>query len=107
MQRGDGDAGWMPIVGPTTMISDGVFIDSVLHLKNSKGFYAESMPGQFELTDMKSPQLEGATFYLFVVDIHTGNVIHRQFKWVNDLAGALAVLLVLSGPILWWRWRGR
>ena len=107
LQRRDGGGGWSPVNGPATMVSDGVLLDSALYLKNSKGFYRERASGNFELTDMKSPQLEGATFYLFVVDIHTGNIIHEQFKWVNDLVGTLAVLLVLTGPILWWRWKNR
>lgn len=107
LQRSDRDPDWKPLVGPATMVSDGVFADSMLHLKNSRGFYREAPSGEFELTAMKSPQLTGATFYLFVVDVHTGNVFHEQFKWVNDLAGALAVLLALSGPVLWWRWKNR
>ena len=107
LQRSDGARGWAPINGPATMVSDGVFVDATLFLKNSRGFYRERASGDFELTGMQSPQLEGATFYLFVVDVHTGNVIHEQFKWINDLAGGLAVLLVLSGPLLWWRWKNR
>lgn len=107
LQQLDGQQQWTPLTGPTTMVSDGVLLDSALYLKNSRGFYRETAPGKFELTDMKSPRLKGATFYLFVVDVHTGNVIHAQFKWVNDLVAALAVLLALSGPILWWRWRNR
>ncbi len=107
LQRRDGQAEWVPIKGPATMISDGVLLGPALHLKNSKGFYRETELGDFELTDLKSPRLEGATFYLFMVDVHTGNVIHPQFKWANDLVAALAVLLVLSGPVLWWRWRSR
>ena len=107
LQRRDRDGEWSPISGPTTMISDGVPLGSTLFLKNSKGFYREQASGGFELTDMQSPRLEGATFYLFVVDVHTGNIIHEQFKWVNDLVGALAVLLVLTGPVLWWRWKSR
>ena len=107
LQQLDGRQDWTRLQGPTTMVSDGVLLDSVLHLKNSRGFYRETSPGEFELTAMKSPKLKGATVYLFVVDVHTGNVIHEQFKWVNDLVGTLAVLLVLSGPILWWRWKNR
>ncbi len=107
LQRRDGDSEWSPIRGPTTMVSDGVMLESALYLKKSKGFYREQASGKFELTDMKSPPLEGATFYLFVVDVHTGNIIHEQFKWINDLIAALAVLLAVSGPILWWRWKTR
>ena len=107
LQQMDGEPNWTRLLGPTTMVSDGVLLDSVLYLKNSRGFYRETTPGEFELTAMKSPKLKGATFYLFVVDVHTGNVIHEQFKWINDLVGALAMLLALSGPVLWWRWRNR
>ena len=107
LERRDGADGWSPLTGPATMVSDGVLLDSTLYLKNSRGFYREQASGNYELTDMRSPQLEGATFYLFVVDLHTGNIIHEQFKWVNDLVGVLAVLLVVSGPVLWWRWKSR
>lgn len=107
LQRRDGDSEWSQINGPATMVSDGVLLDSAIYLKNSRGFYREQPSGDFTLTEMKSPQLVGATFYLFVVDVHTGNIIHEQFKWVNDLVGVLAVLLVLSGPVLWWRWKSR
>ena len=89
------------------MVSDALMVDGVLHLKNSKGFYRDSGDWQFELTDIGSPDLAGATFYLFMVDVHTGNVFHPQFKWVSDLIAILAILLVMSGPILWWRERWR
>ncbi len=105
LRRAGGD--WQPIEGPRTMISDAAFVGDVLHLKNSKGFYADTSLGHFETTDSGSPDLSGATFYLFMVDIHTGNIFHEQFKWVSDLIAVLAILLVLSGPVLWWRekWR--
>jgi uncharacterized iron-regulated membrane protein len=54
-----------------------------------------------------SDALAGATMLLFLVDIHTGKVILAQFRWVNDFVTLLAVLLVLSGPILWWRQKWR
>ena len=98
---------WRPIEGPRTMVSDALYVGDTLHLKNSKGFYRRSAPGEFELTDIGSPKLGGATFYMFMVDLHTGNTFHPQFKWISDFIAILAILLVLSGPILWWRekWR--
>ena len=53
------------------------------------------------------PDLPGATLYLFLIEIHVGLIVHRQFKWVNDLVSVCALLLVLSGPILWWRTKWR
>lgn len=107
LYRRDGDRSWSSIEGPRTMISDAVTFGDDLLLKNSAGFYAPAGNGAWELTDIASPALEGATVYMFMVDLHTGNIFHEQFKWINDLVSVLAILLVLSGPVLWWRekWR--
>ena len=107
LMRRIGTAEWTPIEGPRTMISDAVLVDDTLYLKNSAGFYAPGANGGYELTDITMPDLEGATFYMFMVDLHTGNTFHEQFKWVNDAVSVLAILLVLSGPILWWRQKWR
>jgi hypothetical protein len=45
----------------------------------------------------------GTTFFLFLADIHTGNIISTQWKWVNNLVALMAIFLAISGPIIWWR----
>ena len=38
----------------------------------------------FEADALKHPDLEAATLYLFLIEIHTGNVFHPRFRWVSD-----------------------
>ena len=45
----------------------------------------------------------GTTIFLLIADIHTGLTIHKEFKWMSDLFAVLAILLVISGPLMWLR----
>ena len=38
-----------------------------------------------------------------MADVHAGVIFHNQFKWLNDLFAVLAITLVISGPVIWWR----
>ena len=57
----------------------------------------------FEASGIAYPPLEGTTCYLFLADVHTGNIIHGEFVWVNDIVAILAIILVITGPIAWWK----
>jgi hypothetical protein len=105
--RRDGAAGWRVFTGPVTGVTDATRAGEDWIIKNSRSFWRGTPESGFEAIDTPYPPLAGATMYLFVVDVHTGNVIHPQFKWVNDFVAVLAVLLLATGPILWWRvkWR--
>jgi len=45
----------------------------------------------------------GTTLFLLIADIHTGLTIHKEFKWFSDLFAILAILLVVTGPVMWLR----
>ena len=47
--------------------------------------------------------VEGTSLFLFFADVHTGVIFHNQFRWLNDLFAILAITLVISGPVIWWR----
>ena len=105
-------AGWQPLEGLATAVTDAARLPSAADkpwiLKNSRGFNAGSLDQPFAVTDqIVMPDLPGATLYLFLIDIHLGLIFHRQFKWINDLVSVLALVLVLTGPILWWRTKWR
>jgi uncharacterized iron-regulated membrane protein len=76
-------------------------------LKNSRGFWRGELAQPLTLSGYKIPPLPGATAFLFVVDLHVGYVFSEYFKWINVLAGIFIVVLVITGPVLWWRvkWR--
>ena len=91
--------------GPKLAISDAARRGDVWYVKNSRAIYAgrltEASP--FEDSKIAFPALTGTTAFLFLADIHTGNVFHAEWRWINDLTALLAIVLALSGPILWWR----
>jgi hypothetical protein len=106
--RADGTEAWRPIEGPGTGLTSATRANGEWILKNSRGFWRGVLDAPFALAeDLRMPALAGATMFLFFVDLHVGYVIHEGWKWVNVLVAILAVVLVISGPVLWWRakWR--
>lgn len=106
--RVDGDADWRPLAGPATGLTSAHRSGGAWTLKNSRGFWRGDLSAPLELDRaLAVPALAGATFFLFTVDLHTGNFFSPHFRWVNDFVALLVVVLVVTGPILWWRvkWR--
>ncbi len=102
------DEGWQPLEGLLTGVTHGVQVGEQWLLKNSQGFHLGTLDGGLEPSDIAvMPALPGSTLYLFLIEIHVGLIVHRQFKWVNDLVSVFALLLVITGPILWWRTKWR
>jgi uncharacterized iron-regulated membrane protein len=106
MQVG-GDGVWRQIKGPPTAMTSATRRADQWLFKSSRGFYtapdgAAAYPSAGIEFKHAAP---GTTWYLFMADIHAGVIFHDQFKWLNDLFAACAVLLVLSGPVIWLRRR--
>jgi len=103
----DGAESWTEIKldGPTLAITDAARMGDVWYLKNSRAIYRGDLAGPESLTDSKIPfpPLTGTPFFLFMADVHTGNVFSGAWRWVNDAVAAVAIFLALSGLVLWWR----
>ncbi len=42
--------------------------------------------------------------WFYIVDgLHSGALIHSQWKWMNDLFAIMAIFLVITGLVRWWR----
>ncbi len=94
---------WSIVEGPFTGISSGSRCGDDWCLKNSQGVFRGAVPGSAAMTDAKPPPLTGMPLFLFLADIHTGHAIHPAFPWISDLLTAFALVLVFTGPFLWWR----
>lgn len=105
--RIDSAAGWAAFSGPSTAATSAVRLGDAWVVKNSRGFWRGDLAAPLTLSEYQIPTLTGATAFLFLVDLHVGYFFSEHFKWINVLAGLLAVLLAVSGPVLWWRakWR--
>ena len=114
----DAAATWteIPLDGPKLAITDASRRGDVWYLKNSRAIYTGKLnseeplvasdqgnPKVFIDSKIEFPPLTGTTLFLFIAGVHTGGVIHSQWEWVNDFVAVLAIILVFSGPVLWWR----
>jgi len=94
----------LKVNGPKLAVTDVTQRGETWFIKMSRSIYASnSLEGTFEDTKIAYPPITGTTAFLFLADIHTGNIIHGQWKWVNNIVAVLAIFLTISGPVLWWR----
>ena len=100
---GDSDWTFMEMPADHLAMTDASRSGDTWYLKNSRMISKGSLEDGFEPSGIAYPPLEGTTFFLFLADIHTGNIIHGEFIWVNDLVAIMAIILALTGPIAWWR----
>ncbi len=103
--RPAGGAGWVKLSGPSAAISGAAHRGGTWYVKNSRSiFMSDGVSPTY--VDSKIPfksAAPGTPLFLFMADIHTGIIIHSQFKWLSDLFAALAVALAISGPVIWLR----
>lgn len=49
------------------------------------------------------PKDDGVPWFYVISRLHSGVLIHPQWKWVNDLFALLALTLVATGLVRWWK----
>lgn len=49
------------------------------------------------------PRLEYVPWFYVLDGLHSGLIFHEQWKWLNDFFAIMAMLLVITGLIRWWR----
>lgn len=105
LQRSEGN-GWRPVKGtghmPTDITRDGN--GGYLWL-NHEGLQpgtsaARRLPAQHNF-----PRVDGVPWYFVIDGLHSGVLIHAQWKWVNDLVALACLLLTITGLMRWWRQR--
>lgn len=103
--RRDGETAWteLAINGPKLAITSATRQGDDWLVKNSRAIYRGQIGAAFEDSQIAYPPISGTTIFLFLADIHTGHVFRFEFKWINDIVAALAIILALSGPIIWWK----
>lgn len=75
--------------------------------KSHRGFLAESgkKKGSYEKFQTGRPTAPGVSVYYLIDSLHSGMIFHSQWKWVNDVFSALAVILCVTGLARIWRQR--
>ncbi len=106
--RRDSETEWHKIDGPKRAITSAARSDGdTWFVKNSKAIFRGSFADGAGLmvesgVTFKNAAL-GTPFYLFAADIHAGVIFHDDWGWFNDIITILAIILALSGPIIWLR----
>lgn len=106
--RQDNQTEWTKIDGPQRAITSAARSSGdTWFVKNSKAIFRGSF------SDGAAPMIEsgvtfknaalGTPFYLFAADVHAGVIFHDEWGWFNDVITILAIILALSGPIVWLR----
>lgn len=70
--------------------------------KSRHGISAGKLDSGFKKQNLELPTTEYIPWFYIVDGLHSGIIIHTQWKWVNDFFAVLAILLVISGLIRWW-----
>lgn len=106
LRRQDG-AEWLKIsdhhadmAGDITRLGDGqlgwLLHGNIIAITDPSG----QVRSQLELTQ---PQSDGVPWYYVLRQLHDGLIFWKHWKWLNDLFAVLAVTLVVTGLIRWWR----
>ncbi len=66
------------------------------------------MPASLAGPALPRPPVPDRVAWFYVVDgLHGGLLIHPQWKWMNDLFAAAALVLAITGLLRWWRHKWR
>lgn len=95
---------WHPVKGVGHMPSD-ITIDNQKNWlwKSRHGLMVGTMETGFSHQDTRFPLTQFVPWYFVLDGLHSGVLIHSQWKWVNDLISLFAILLVITGLLRWWR----
>jgi hypothetical protein len=89
------DSGHMP----TDITLDG---QSNVIWKSRHGILSPGLNSTHHLK-LNFPTLTYVPWFYVIDGLHTGLLIHSQWKWINDLVAVLAIFLVITGLLRWWR----
>ena len=101
--QADNKSGWQKIKGHAHMPSDITVQGDGLLLKTRKGVWlARSGENAIKQT-VQFPVIQYVPWFYVIDGLHSGLLIHEQWKWFNDLIALLAILLVVTGLMRWWK----
>jgi len=95
---------WVPVKGVGHMPSD-ITLDAKSNWvwKSRHGLKSGNLKSGFNHKEINFPVTNYIPWFYFFDALHSGVLIHTQWKWVNDFIAVLAIILVLTGLIRWWR----
>ncbi|MDH5446251.1 MAG: PepSY domain-containing protein [Gammaproteobacteria bacterium] len=96
---------WSKINSRVHMPTDVTMYKRDILLKNNNGLWRINQNEKKYRENIELPFLNYIPWYYVVDGLHSGVLIHAQWKWINDLIAVLAIVLVFTGLMRWWKTR--
>lgn len=94
---------WIPVKQAGHMPSDVTFFNkNEMWLKNRDGIREGTLKDGFRLINARLPEQGFVPWFYFIDGLHSGLLLHKQWKWMNDLFSIMAIFLVITGLMRWW-----
>ncbi|MGE0195870.1 MAG: PepSY domain-containing protein [Methylocystis sp.] len=58
---------------------------------------------RIKMLEATQPEASGVPMFMWLRSLHTGALFWSQWRWVNDIFATLALFLIATGLIRWWR----
>lgn len=71
--------------------------------KSRHGLKSGKIETGFKHKPVEFPVINYVPWFYIIDGLHSGILIHSQWKWINDFIAVLAIILVITGLIRWWR----
>ncbi|MBG0799854.1 PepSY domain-containing protein [Methylocystis sp. L43] len=67
-------------------------------------FVVTSLDGaRIKMLEPTQPEAPGVPMFMWLRSLHTGALFWSEWRWVNDIFATLALFLIATGLIRWWR----
>lgn len=94
---------WHLVKGVGHMPSDITFDEKSGGIwKSRHGLKSSTFDADFLPKDINFPHTNFIPWFYIIDGLHSGLIIHSQWKWFNDLIAVLAIILVVTGLLRWW-----
>ena len=95
---------WRVVKGVGHMPSDITLDDNSNWVwKSRHGIMAGNLTKGFFPQKILLPVTQYVPWFYIIDGLHSGALIHSQWKWMNDIFAVMAIFLVLTGLMRWWR----
>ena len=94
---------WRMIPGLVGMPSDATLSDESWYVISGASLFQGAPPAAMSQTRLNLPALDATPLMLLMFDIHSGTLISEHARYFLDFLAVLAIVMVLTGPVLWWR----
>ena len=85
------------------MPSDATLIEGSWYVISGAAMFHGNPSTGLRQTRIELPKLEATPLMLLMFEIHSGTIISKSARYFLDLLALLTIVMVITGPVLWWR----